>query len=325
MLVESCGGARTQPPKAARALSCSRWTVAWREGGSPWGFVVAGSYDEVVAERERQLGFARRYARFFELPLDERYADPSPPICDTCTSKTPAGRWGEGQKFSDGASRKAIAAAKATLATLGTALDEHLPRLEDAARLAREPGTSKVARAYGKQLNQSVLYLAKGQLALDNAAVFRSEKAANEVGKVAAQNVEALGSTYAKLVAAVGKEVGRAHGGKYMESGGQGPSAPYLQVDFDASKVTATYFAGGGQSTWFEGEVALDGGITGRSLVAPEKGSLSCQQHSESCGYVYISSVLRFTEREDPEKKAVQTAELWFQRSKWVMAKPFTR
>ena len=268
---------------------------------------------------------ARRCFLRVEQPLDERYADPSPPICDACTSTTPAGRWGEGQKFSDGAARKAITASTDQLAALGTALDDHLPRLEDAARLARDPATSKVARAYGKQLHDSVLYLGKGRLQLDDAAVFRSEKLAREVGSAATEHVESLASAYDKLLAAVGKEVGRAHGGNYAESDAQGPKAPYLQVSIDGAKVTATYFAGGGQSIWFDGEVALDGGITGRSLVAPESGTLTCQQHAESCGYVYIPSVLRFTERQDPDEKSVQTAELWFQRSTWVMAKPFTR
>ncbi|MEM9462512.1 MAG: hypothetical protein AAGF11_50655 [Myxococcota bacterium] len=325
VLVEACDGARTVPTKPARALSCSRWTIAWQEGGTPWGFVTASSYDDAVAERERQLGFARRYARFFELPLDDRYSDPSPPICETCRTTTPAGRWGDGQKFSDGAARKAIAAARAELEALDTALDEHLPRLEDAARLARENGTGKLARTYAKQMQQAVLSLAKGRLALDNAAVFRSEKTAKDAGKAATQQSEGLASAFTKLVGAVAKEVGKAHGGKYMENGGAGPDTPHLQVELDGSKVTATYFAGGGQSTWFEGTVALDGAITGRSLVAPEKGSLSCQQHTEACGYVYIPSVLRFTERQDPEKKTQQTAELWFQRSQWVMAKPFIR
>lgn len=323
--VQACDGSRAQPIQDPRALDCTRWVVTWREAGTPAGLVVASSYDEVVAERERQLGFARRYARYFEQPLDERYADPSPPICDACTSTTPAGRWGEGQKFSDGAARKAITASTDQLAALGTALDDHLPRLEDAARLARDPATSKVARAYGKQLHDSVLYLGKGRLQLDDAAVFRSEKLAREVGSAATEHVESLASAYDKLLAAVGKEVGRAHGGNYAESDAQGPKAPYLQVSIDGAKVTATYFAGGGQSIWFDGEVALDGGITGRSLVAPESGTLTCQQHAESCGYVYIPSVLRFTERQDPDEKSVQTAELWFQRSTWVMAKPFTR
>jgi len=35
--------------------------------------------------------------------------------------------------------------------------------------------------------------------------------------------------------------------------------------------------------------------------------------------------MLRFTERVGADEKPVQTAELWFQRASWVMAKPFTR
>ncbi|MCA9709799.1 MAG: hypothetical protein KDK70_28425 [Myxococcales bacterium] len=325
VLVEACDGARTTPTKDARALGCTRWVIAWQQDGAPWGLVVSDGYDEVIAARERQLGFARRYARFFEVPLDPRYAQPSAPICQTCKDSTPAGRWGEGQRFGDGAARKAITAAREELRALDAAVGEHLPHLEDAARLAREPSLGKLARAYAAQLQQAVVLLARSELSLDNASVFRSETLAKETGKGARAQVEELAAAHAKLVEAVGKEVGKAHGGKYMENGGQGPDTPYLQVQIDGAKVTATYFAGGGQSTWFEGQVALDGGITGRSLVAPEKGTLSCQQHTEACGYVYISSVLRFTERKDPDETTRSVAELWFRRSNWVMAKPFMR
>ena len=290
-----------------------------------WGFVTADSYDEVLKARERQVGFARRYARFFEVPIDERYTDPSPPICDTCQSQSPVGRWGDGQKFGDGPARKAIDAARTALIAFDKTLDEHLPRLTEVARLAREPSTAKGAKAYAKQMRQGVLDVAKAQLALDNAVVFRSDKAAAEVSRTVTERTEALAKAYATLLTAVGREVGKAHGGRYLENDTPEPERPYLEVDVAEGKVTATYFAGGAQSTWFTGEVALDGGITGRSLLAPEKGGLTCKQHSVDCGYVYVPSVLRFSERKDPDEKAHQTAELWFQRSSWVMAKPFSR
>ncbi|MCA9711773.1 MAG: hypothetical protein KDK70_38410, partial [Myxococcales bacterium] len=190
VLVEACDGTRTPAQEDPRALSCSRWTIAWREGGTAWGFVTAESYDAVIAERERQLAFARRHAQFFGVPLDERYTDPSEPICETCTAQAPVGRWGAGQKFGDEGAREALAAAEAELLTLRTALDEHMPRLEDAARLTREPTTARAARAYAKQLRHGVLDLAKARLALDNAAVFRSEPMAQETARVVRERSE---------------------------------------------------------------------------------------------------------------------------------------
>ncbi len=325
VLVEACDGSRLRPTQAPQLLACGRWSVAWREGGTPWGLVTAATYEGVLAERERQIGFARQYARFFEVPLDERYTDPSPPICHTCSTEAPAGRWGEGQKFSDAAARQALETARAELTALDTALVEHLPRLTDAARLAHDAATGKAARAYAKELRQAVLRVAKGQLALDNAAVLRSEQTAKEAAKAARAQVESLAAKLAALRTAVSKEVAKAHGGRYFEEGAAGSDRPYLEIEIDGSEVKATYFTGGAHSTWFEGTVELDGSLAGRSLLAPEQGTLSCQQHAESCGYVYIPSVLRFTERPTPEGKTSATAELWFQRSTWVMAKPFSR
>jgi hypothetical protein len=260
------------------------------------------------------------------VPLDERYTDPSPAICETCeTSRAPVGRWGEGQKFSGAAAREALAKAEAEHAALDAALHEHVPRLTDAARLARDPAVGKAARAYAKALRQGVLQLAKGRLALDDAAVLRSERAAKDAGRAATVQVEALASTLTALRTAVGKEVAKAHAGRYFEDGGHGSDGPRLEIEIDGSGVKATYATGGAKSTRFEGTVELDGSLAGRSLLAPEQGTLSCTQHTEACGYVYIPSVLRFTERAMPEGKSLQTAELWFQRSNWVMAKPFTR
>lgn len=326
-LVEACDGSRQSPSADVGMLSCRRWVIAWQEGGTPWGFVTADSYDGVIAERERQLGFARLYARFFEQPLDERYTDPSPPICETCETGGPVGRWGDGQKFGDAAAREALAAAEAKLAALDAALDEHMPRLTDAARLALDPAVSKPAKAYAKQLRQGVLHLAKLRLALDNAVVLRSEQAARDAGRVAGEQAEALASSLVALRTAVAKEVGKAHAGRYFEEGAaEGADRPYLEVSIDGFAVEGTYFLGSAKSTWFSGTVELDGSITGRSLLAPDSGTLTCAQHSEACGYVYIPSVLRFTERPGAEgKKPAQIAELWFQRSAWVMAKPFVR
>ena len=57
----------------------------------------------------------------------------------------------------------------------------------------------------------------------------------------------------------------------------------------------------------------------------PKKGQLTCPEHSEECGFVYVPAVLRFSERKAPDQKVSEAAELWFQQSKWVLAKPFSR
>jgi hypothetical protein len=324
-LVEACDGSRRSATQPAGALACRRWVIALHDRGTPWGLVSADSYDGVLAERERQLGFARQYARLFDVPFDARYAAPSPPICQTCEREQPAGRFGEGQKFGDAAARQALATAAAELGDLDAALREHAPLLADAARLAREPAVGKAAREYAKALRQGMQLLAKGQLALDDAAVLRAEKAAKQTGAAAKAQVQALASTLAALRTAVGKEVAKAHAGRYLEEGAPGPERPFLEVEIDGTSVKATYFVGAARSTWFEGQVELDGGLAGRSLVAPEQGTTHCAQHSEACGYVYIPAMLRFVEHAGADGKTVETAELWFQRSTWVMAKPFSR
>jgi len=325
VMVEACNGTRSAATSDPRTLQCNRWTIAWREGGTAWGFITADSYDAVIAERERQLAFARRYARFFGVPVDERYTDSSEPICETCAEATPAGRWGEGQKFGGDGAREALGVAESDLQLLRTTLEEHLPRLEDAARLAREPATARAARAYAKQLRHGMLGMAKARLALDNAAVFRSEPMARDTSKVIRERMQALADRHAALGKAVARVVAEAHAGTYVEQGAQGPDPAVLEVSMDGAKVVATYSTGGAQATWFEGTVALDGAITGQSLVAPEDGQLTCQDHSPDCGFVYIGSVLRFTERKDPDETRRSVAELWFQRATWVMAKPFVR
>lgn len=324
-VTESCDGTRAEVSGDARQLKCHRWKVAWREGGTVWGYVSGDSYDAVIAERERQLGFARQYARFFEQPFDERYGDPSEPICDTCEPQKPVGRWGEGQKFGASTARAAIEKAETDLNALDKSLAEHLPRLREIAGLARETGVDKAAKAHASSIRMGMLDLAKARLALDNAAIFRSAKSAKTVSKTAAARTKDLAVSYAALLQAVGKEVSKAHGGKFLEDNTQGPQRPYLDVEFEGSKVKATYVVGAARSTWFEGEIALDGGITGQSLVAPQGGELTCPEHSEACGFVYVPAVLRFSERQAPDQKVSEAAELWFQQAKWVLAKPFSR
>ena len=116
---------------------------------------------------------------------------------------------GEGQKFGDSAARNAIDAAEADLNALDKALADHLPRLREIAGLARETGVDKAAKAHAAQIRQGMLDLAKGRLALDNAGIFRSARAAKGVSKTVAARTSELAASYAALLNAVGKEVGK--------------------------------------------------------------------------------------------------------------------
>lgn len=319
--MEACDGGRTKADDPA-ALQCSRWKVEWSQGGKVWGIVTGATLDEVKAERDRHLGFARQYGRFFDKPMDPRYGAPSDPICDACKDTTAAGRWGTGQKFSGAASRQAVADAQAKIDALRKDLGEQAGNLTDAARLHRDAKTSKAAKKYATQLEQAMVEVASAQLAVDNAAVLRTADAAKKVGASVQARNKAIGDSLLALQSAVAKEVARAHGGRYQEDNASGP---YLEVKFDQSKVVATYVTGPASSTWFEGNVGLDGSVTGKSLVAPEKGTLACKEHTVDCGFVHVNAVLRFSERPGTDSKPRQVAELWFQQSEWVAAKPFSR
>ena len=303
-------------------MSCTRWKIELQSGGKVWGVVTADSLEEVVALRDRHVGFARQYARFFGQAMDDRYKDTSAPICDGCKPSATSGRWGTGQKFSGAASKQAASDAQTKIDALAVSLAEHMPNLTDAARLAQETKTARAAKRYAAHLKLAVAEVASAQLAADNAKVLHSAATAKKVSKSVDARAKALGTSLASLKAVVAKEVGRAHGGKYTEDNASGP---LLKVEFKDAKVTATYVSGAASSTWFEGEVGLDGSVTGKSLVAPEKGTLRCKEHTVECGFVYVPSVLRFSEKPGAEGKKREAAELWFQQSQWVQAKPFSR
>jgi hypothetical protein len=323
--IEQCDGSRTRPSAKPKALSCARWKIEWSKGGKIWGVTSADSFANVVAERERQLGFARQYARLFELPFDARWAEPSQPVCDMCEQSVPSGPsglWGDAQAF--GANRAIVAAAEARqkLGTLETSVvDVHLPRLRDIARLSRAPATARLAKLYGKQLEGAVADLVKLQLDLENAAIFRAKDRVDKVAKAIEARTKSLDASAAALVAAVAKTVAKVHGGRYTEESAA-TTKSQLVVAFDGDKVTATLVQGEAKSVWFEGNVHLDGRIAGKSLVAPENVALTCSAHSTECGYVYAPAILRFDERKDSKQRIV---ELWFQQSSWVHAKPFVR
>jgi hypothetical protein len=326
--VEQCDGSRTRPTARAKALTCARWKIEWTRGGKIWGVTSADSVAAVVAERERQLGFARQYARLFELPFDPRWSGPSQPVCDACEQNvpsSPSGLWGDAQAFGANPTIAALTEARGKLATLETAVvDVHLPRLRDIARLSRAPATSRLAKQYGKTLDGAVGDLVKLQLDLENAAIFRSQDQVKRTAKAIDARSKALEVSAGALVGSVAKTVAKAHGGKYSEDGAPDGTKTQLVVAFVGDKVTATLVVGESKSVWFEGNVHLDGRIAGKSLVAPENVALKCGAHSTECGFVYVPAILRFDERKDERGKR-SIVELWFQQSTWSHAKPFSR
>ena len=150
-LVEACDGSRTTSTEPVAAMSCARWKIEFQSSGKVWGVVTADSLEDVVALRDRHVGFARQYARFFGQAMDDRYKDTSAPICDGCKPSATSGRWGTGQKFSGAASKQAAADAQTKIDALAEALVEHMPHLTDAARLAQETKTARAAKRYAAQ------------------------------------------------------------------------------------------------------------------------------------------------------------------------------
>jgi hypothetical protein len=168
-----------------------------------------------------------------------------------------------------------------------------------------------------------VIDLAHLQLALDNATVFQTAAAVTRVRKAIEARGAALEKGAAGLLGTISKGAARAHAGVYGDDAG-GPSGAQIVVKFNADKVTATFVQGEAETQWFDGAVQLDGSIVGRSLVAPENAQLACTAFSVECGYIWVPAMLRFDDRIDTRGKR-HTVELWFQQSKWVHARPFSR
>jgi hypothetical protein len=323
--IERCDGTRS-PLRSEPTHGCTRWKIEWTAGGKVWGVTSASSLSAVVKEREKILGYARQSARLFDVAVDAKWSSPSVALCDACDpmriANTAAGTpvTPEAAPLDENV-KNAWLDAKLALTRFETSvLDTHAQRIRDVARLAQEPATAKLAKAYAKQLDAAVIELAQQQLALDNAAVFRSVGTIKKIEAALAVRTKALEGASSALAAVVAKAAARQHAGRYSDESATGPDKPQLVVAFNGEKVTATLVVGEAESQWFEGSVGLDGGIVGRSLVAPEGGTLSCNGHSETCGYVWAPAMLRFADR---EKKHL--VELWFQQSSWVHAKPFSR
>jgi hypothetical protein len=327
VMVEACDGTRSAPSAAPDKLVCARWSVEWSQGGKVWGQSAADSLAALSSERERVLGYVRLRARLLGGAIDPRWQQPSGPICNACEQDLVgkrSGRFGDAQLFGGNPTQDAVVEVRAKLQALEGALaDVHMPRVRDVARLARTPATAQAAKAYAKALDAAVIGAAALELELANAAIFRSRDAVVRAGKAIDQRIRALDGGARALAAAVAKAVARAHAGKYAEDPpGSAPS--HLLVAFSGDKVTATFVQGPAQSLWFEGNVQLDGSVSGQSLVAPEHGKTTCSAHSLECGFVHVPAILRFDETTDGKAKR-RTVELWFRQSTWVHARTFSR
>lgn len=321
-LVEQCDGSRI-PSRSELIPKCGRWKVEWSTGGKVWGVTAATSADAVVRERERLLGYVRQSARFFDVAIDTRWSMPTAPLCEACEA-TPTGEAGAAASTGAETSR-AWMDARVALSRFETATFEvHAQRIRELARLAAEPATAKLAKAYVKQVDAAVVDAVRLQLELDNAAVTQSAAAVVKVQKALDARVAALDAAAGALVGVVARGAAKVHAGRYSDDGSTDPNRAQLVIAFSGDKVTATLVSGEAESQWFEGNVALDGTISGRSLVAPENGTLSCNGHTAACGYVWAPAALRFADRDTP-KGSQHVVELWFQQSKWVHAKPFSR
>jgi hypothetical protein len=321
-LIEQCDGSRiaTRPGVAPK---CGRWKIEWSTGGKVWGVTAATSAEAVVRERERLLGYVRQSARFFDTAIDARWSSPTAVLCEACEVASTS-EPGAASDASPDASR-AWMDARVALSRFETATFEvHASRIRELARLAAEPATAKLAKAYVKQIDAAVIDAVRLQLALDNAAVTRSAKAVVDVNKAVDVRTAALEAAAGALVAVVAKAAAKLHAGRYGDDASTDPNRAQLVIAFSGDKVTATLVSGEAESQWFEGNVVLDGSISGRSLVAPENGTLSCNGHTTACGYVWAPAALRFADRDTP-KGSQHVVELWFQQSKWVHAKPFSR
>jgi hypothetical protein len=327
--IERCDGTRS-PLRAEPAHGCTRWKVEWSSGGRVWGVTSGSSLSAVVKEREKILGYVRQSAKLFDVPVDAKWSSPTQPLCDACdpmrianaaagTPVTP-----DAAPLDEGVKNAWLDAKLALSRFETTVLETHAQRIRDVARLAQEPATAKLAKAYAKQLDTAVLELAQQQLALDKAAVFRSAAPIKKIIAALEVRTKALESSSSVLAAVVAKTAARQHAGRYTDESATTADKPQLVVAFAGDKVTATLVVGEAESQWFEGTVGLDGGIVGRSLVAPESGTLSCNAHSEQCGYAWAPAMLRFADRDSGGSKK-HLVELWFQQSAWVHAKPFSR
>lgn len=321
--VEQCDGTRSRETADPVVLSCEQWRVDWEYQGKVWGVSTASSRVDAEKARERVLGFARQYARYFGQAIEKRVETPTEAICDQCKHAVGGGRWGRGQRFSTAGLGDRIAAAETELAAYEKIVwGKHVAYLGDVARLAQEPRVKAAAQRYAKDMHAAVLQLPALRLELERAKVLRSADTVNAVTKHVDVQGKGLMRSFEGLTDAVAREVSAAHAGRYVQQGSSA-DGPQIVVTFDGSKVKATHTQAGVSAVWFEGTVALDGSLNGRSLVKPRDADLKCQDYSFECGYEYVPSVLRFARRDDDAHP--EHLELWFQREAWERAPVFVR
>ncbi len=323
---EQCDGSRAAVE--VKGASCTRWKIEWKQGGKIWGVTSANSSEELIAARERMLGLIRNYARLFDVAVDARWEGAGAPVCDACDDAPPApvpdasGAPSAGNRDPFPA---LLGSARAELRNFEVAaLQTHAPRLRDAARLAHESSTAPAARTYAKALAAAVASVPQLQLALDNAAVYRTVVSVGRVRTGVAKAHKALDVASDALEKVLARASSKLHAGVFTADGVAAPGSPQLIVKFEGAKVTATFVQGEVKTEWFSGGVGLDGVIAGTSLVAPEGAALTCSSYSVSCGYVPVPAQLRFQERSgQPGSK--QVVELWFKQTNWVHSQAFSR
>ncbi len=77
---------------AGDECNCSKWIIEWRDpSGRVWGVSEAKTLQKLVESRDRDLAFERAYASFFHVAFDQKFANPSQPICDGCRPSAPSG------------------------------------------------------------------------------------------------------------------------------------------------------------------------------------------------------------------------------------------
>jgi hypothetical protein len=326
-LAQRCDGSRG-PVLTSATTQCRVWMVEWQQDGKVWGVMVAPTFDAVVSMRERTMAFVRDDARYFDQPLDRRFASPGPAICDLCKAMDPAGgsgMFGDGQRFAGSEVRRAIVSVQPSVDALQKAVfEQHAPRLREVARYARDPKTAKPAKQYVQATRAAIFDLAKAKLMLENANVLQSKPLVDQAAKLVKDRAATLDKSYGALQDAIANELKRAYGGRWDQEGSDA-TGKHLQVDFERLAVKASHVDGSSKSVWFEGSISLDGSVTGHSLVAPKDGQTRCSDHTIACGFEQVPAVLRFSRRSDPSHGKQNVVELWFQQGGWLRAPLFSR
>jgi len=89
VLVRDCNDQLTRH-EINEPLFCQKWIIKWEKpNGTMWGELWGNSRESVERQRDQAIESEKSIARFFHIPFDQNYANPSPPICDECDGKHP--------------------------------------------------------------------------------------------------------------------------------------------------------------------------------------------------------------------------------------------